>query len=99
MESRTAHTHPKNTQVPPPPTPGLVLSLYIYLIFLNHVNQCRVQLGTNKVVVVVAASIHYYSTETGITHMDDFLFFIFPPIFEKVVKWGSGSFEFYLLFV
>ena len=24
-------------------------------------------------------------------------FFIFPPIFEKVVKWGSGSFEFYLL--
>ena len=29
-----------------------VLSLYIYLIFLYHVNQCRVQLGTNKVVVV-----------------------------------------------
>ena len=29
--------------------------------------------------------------------MDDFLFFIFPPKFEKVVKWGSGSFEFYLL--
>ena len=75
-----------------------VLSLYIYLIFLYHVNQCRVQLGTNKVVVVViAASIHYYSTETDITHMDDSLFFIFPPIFEKVVKWGSGSFEFYLL--
>ena len=74
-----------------------MLSLYIYLIFLYHVNQCRVQLSTNKVVVVVAASIHYYSTETGITHMDDFLFFIFPPIFEKVVKWGSGSFEFYLL--
>ena len=73
-----------------------VLSLYIYLIFLYHVNQCRVQLGANKVVVVVAASIHYYSTETDIP-MDDFLFFIFPPIFEKVVKWGSGSFEFYLL--
>ena len=65
---------------------------------MYHVNQCRVQLGTNKVVVVVvAASIHYYSTETDITHMDDFLFFIFPPIFEKVVKLGSGSFEFYLL--
>ena len=67
---------------------------------MYHVNQCRVQLGTNKVVVVVAAvaaSIPYYSTETGITHMDDFLFFIFPPIFKKVVKWGSGSFEFYLL--
>ena len=67
---------------------------------MYHVNQCRVQLGTNKVVVVVvvvAASIHYYSTETDITHMDDSLFFIFPPIFEKVVKWGSGSFEFYLL--
>ena len=29
--------------------------------------------------------------------MDDFLFFIFPSIFEKVVKWGSGLFEFYLL--
>ena len=66
---------------------------------MYHVNQCRVQLGTNKVVVVVVvpASIHYYSTETDITHMDDSLFFIFPPIFEKVVKWGSGSFEFYLL--
>ena len=78
-----------------------MLSLYIYLIFLYHVNQCRVQLGTNKVVVVVvvvvAASIHYYSTETDITHMDDFLFFIFPPIFEKVVKLGNGSFEFYSL--
>ena len=61
-----------------------------------HVNQCRVQLGTNKV-VVVAVSILYYSTETDITHMDDSLFSIFPPIFEKVVKWGSGSFEFYLL--
>ena len=64
---------------------------------MYHVNQCRVQLGTNKVVVVVvvAASIHYYSTE--ITHMDDSLFSIFPPILEKVVKWGSGLFEFYLL--
>ena len=41
--------------------------------------------------------IMYYLTETDITHMDDFLFFIFPPIFKKVVKWGSGSFEFYLL--
>ena len=28
--------------------------------------------------------------------MDDSLFSIFPPLFEKVVKWGSGSFEFYL---
>ena len=32
-----------------------------------------------------------------ITHMDDSLYLIFPPIFEKVVKWSSGSFEFYLL--
>ena len=75
-------------------------TLSIYLSnFLYHGNQCSVQLGTNKVVVVVvvAASIHYYSTETNITHMEDFLFFIFPPIFEKVVKRGSGSFEFYLL--
>ena len=30
--------------------------------------------------------------------MDNSLFFIFPPICEKVVKWGSGSSEFYLLF-
>ena len=45
-----------------------VLSLYIYLIFLYHVNQCRVQLGTNKVVIVVPASIHYYSTETDIKY-------------------------------
>ena len=67
-----------------------VLSLYINLIFLYHVNQCRVQLGTQVVVVAVAGSIHYYSTETDITHMDDSLFSIFPPIFEKVVKWGSG---------
>ena len=54
-----------------------MLSLYIYLIFLYHVNQCRVQLGTNKVVVVVVvpASIHYYSTETDITDIDDTLFF------------------------
>ena len=69
---------------------------------MYHVNQCRVQLGTNKVVVVVvvvvvAASVHYYSKETDITHMDDSQFFIFPPIFEKVVKWDSGSFEFSLL--
>ena len=78
----------------PPPEP--VLSLYIYLTFfvLYPVNQCRVQLGTNKVVVVFPVSIHYYSTETDITHMDDSLFSIFLPIFEKVVKWGSGSFEF-----
>ena len=69
MESRAAHSHPKNTQVPPsPPLPP----------------------------VVVAASIHYHSTETNITHMDDSLFSIVPPLFEKVVKWGSGSFEFYL---
>ena len=77
-----AHTHPKNTQVPPPPGP--VLSLYIYLIFLYHVNQCRVQLGTNK--VFVAASIQYYSTDTEIAPMEDSLFSIFPPISEKVVK-------------
>ena len=61
---------------------GSLYSLYIYLIFLYHVNQCRVQLGTNKV-VVVAAIIHYYSTETDTTHVDDFLFFVFPPIIEN----------------
>ena len=61
---------------------------------MYHVNQCRVQLGTNKVVVVVAASIR--QRQTLHTWMILY-FFIFPPIFEKVVKWGSGSFEFYLL--
>ena len=77
---------------------GSLYSLYIFILFfLYHVSQCRVQLGTNKVVVVVPASIHYYSTETDTTHIDNSLFFIFPPIFEKAVKWGSGSFEFYLL--
>ena len=95
-------TYPPKKDPSAPPSPsGPVLSFYIYLIFLYHVIQCRVQLGTNKVVVVVvvvvAASIHYYSTETDITNTDDSLFSIFPPILEKVVKWGSGSFEFYLL--
>ena len=47
--------------------------------------------------MVVVASIHYYLTETDITRKDNSLFFIFPPIFEKVVKRGSGSFEFNLL--
>ena len=52
---------------------------------MYHVNQCRVQLGTNKVVVVVvAASIYYYSTETDITHMDDFLHFI-----HRIHKWRT----------
>ena len=78
-----------------PPPPACTPSIYLSNFFFYHLNQYRVQLGTNK--VVVAASIHYYSTETDITHMDDSLFSIFPPIFEKVVKWGSGSFEFYLL--
>ena len=31
-------------------------------------------------------------------NMDNSLFFIFPPILEKFVKWGSGSFEFYFIF-
>ena len=40
-----------------------LLSLCIYQIFLYLANQCRVQLGTDKVVVVVvAASIHYRHT-------------------------------------
>ena len=73
----------------------------MYLIFLYHVNHVGYSWLQIKLLllglVVVAASIHYYSTETDITHVGDFLFFIFPPIFEKVVKWGSGSFEFYLL--
>ena len=40
-----------------------------------------------------------HSTLTDITHMDDSLFFYIPAntVFEKVVQWGSGSFEFYLL--
>ena len=46
-------------------------------------DQCRVQLGTNKVVVVVAASIHYYLTETDITHMDDFSMFSYSCQYLK----------------
>ena len=76
------------------------LSIY-YLIFLYHVNQCRVQLGTNKVVVVVELLLLLQAYAFGIdrhyTHGWFCILFIFPPIFEKVVKWGTGSFEFYLL--
>ena len=63
---------------------GSLYFLYIYLIFLYHVNQCRVQLGTNKV-VVVAANIHYYLTETDIdiTHMDDFSIFLYSRQYLK----------------
>ena len=51
---------------------GSLYFLYIFIyFFLYRASQCRAQLGTNKV-VVVAASIHYYLTETDITHMDDF---------------------------
>ena len=71
-------------------------SLYSLHIFSNFFVSCKSMKGTNKVVVVVA-SIHYCLTETDITHEDNSLFFIFPPIFERVVKRGSGSFEFCLL--
>ena len=58
--------------------------------------------GTNKVVavvvvvvVVVVASNHYYSTER---HLHTWIIFYYSrQYFEKVVKWESGSFEFYLL--
>ena len=78
------------------------LSIYLY-IFLYHVNQCRVQLGTNKVLLLLLslqAFIIIRQRQTLHTWM--ILYFLysqpgFPPIFEKVVKWGSGSFEFYLL--
>ena len=81
---------------------GSLYSLYIFIQFffyhVNHVGYSWLQIKLLLLrLVVVAANIHYYSTETDITHMDDFLFFVFPPIFEKVVKFGSGSFEFYLL--
>ena len=67
---------------------------------MYHVNQCRIQLGTNKVVVVVVdddvvASIHYYSTETDITAW--IIFYYSHQYFENVVRWGSCSFEFYLV--
>ena len=77
-----------------------VLSLYIYLIFLYHVNQCRVQLGTNKVVVVVvAASIHYYSTERDITHMDDFYFLHSRQYFKKLLNGTAVHSSFICLFM
>ena len=71
-------------------------TLYFHLIFLDHVNQCRVQLGTNKV-VLLQAFIIIRQRQTLHPAMDHSLFFMFLLIFEKVVKWGSGSFEFYLL--
>ena len=78
---------------------GSLYSLYFHLIFLYHVNQCRVQLGTNKVVVVVS-SIHYYSTETDITHVDDFLFFIFPLLYlKKLLNGAAVHLSFICLFV
>ena len=50
----------------------------------------------NKVVVlVVALSIRYYSTETDITVW--IIFYYSRQYFGKVVRWGSGSFEFCLL--
>ena len=50
-----------------------------------------------KLLLLNCCCCYKHSTLTDITHMDDSLFFIFPPIFENVFKWGSGSFEFYLL--
>ena len=43
----------------------------------------------------LVASIHYYSTETDITVW--IIFHYSRQYFEKVVRWGSGSFEFYSL--
>ena len=43
----------------------------------------------------LVASIHSYSTETDITAW--IIFYYSRQYFEKVVRWGSGSFEFYSL--
>ena len=79
-----------------------VLPLYIYIyFFLYHVNQCRVQLGTSKVVVAVvaAASIYYNSILTDITHMDDSLFFIFRQYLKKLLNRAAVHLSFICLFV
>ena len=76
---------------------GSLYSLYIYLIFLYHVNQCRVQLGTNKVVVVVAR-IHYYSTQTD---MSDILsiFLYSRQYFKKLLNGAAVDLSFICLLV
>ena len=62
-------------------------------------DQCRVQLGTNKV-VVVAASIHYYLTETDITHMDDFSMFSYSRQYlKKLLNGAAVHLSFSCLFV
>ena len=74
--------------------------LYIFIyFFLYRVNQCRVQLGTNKV-VVVAASIHLYLTETDVTHMDDFSIFLYSRQYlKKLLNGAAVHLSFICLFV
>ena len=60
-------------------------SLYSLYIFIKFFVQIKLLLLLLQAFII------------DITHMDDSLFFIFPPIFKKVVKWDSSSFEFYLL--
>ena len=67
--------------------------LFIFIsIFLYHVNQCRVlkyscSCCCCKHSLLFDRDRHY--------RMDNFLYS--RQYFEKVVRWGSGSFEFYLL--
>ena len=78
-----------------------VLSLYIYLIFLYHVNQCRVQLGTNKVVVlvvVVPASIHCYIIRQRQTRVT--LYFLHSRQYlKKLLNGAAVHLSFICLFV
>ena len=72
---------------------GSLYSLYIFNKFF-YILQINVEYSWVQIKLLLLLLQAFI---IDITHMDDSLYLIFPPIFEKVVKWGSGSFEFYLL--
>ena len=72
---------------------GSLYSLYIFIKFF-YILQFNVGYSWVQIKLLLLLLQAFI---IDITHMDDSLYLIFPPIIEKVVKWGSGSFEFYLL--
>ena len=70
-------------------------SLYSLYIFIKFFYILQINVGYSWVQIKLLLLLQAFIID--ITHMDDSLYLIFPPTFEKVVKWGSGSFEFYLL--
>ena len=70
-------------------------SLYSLYIFIKFFYILQINVGYSWIQIKLLLLLQAFIID--ITHMDDSLYLIFPPIFEKVVKWRSGSFEFYLL--